>query len=141
MKLNPTDVVVALIWRGDTLLIGLRPEGKSFALKWEFPGGKCEPGEGHTEALQRECQEELGVEVCVGPRVWGPVHVAGPHGPLQLVFYHARLKKEDATPLPLTTLELQWVQPHALLQRPFCPADEALVQELAAGRIGGPQAF
>ena len=56
------DVVCAIIERDGSFLVAQRPEGKSLALKWEFPGGKVEEGEPALEALHREIREELGVE-------------------------------------------------------------------------------
>jgi len=58
-------VVAAIIQRGSEYLVGRRAAHKSSAGEWEFPGGKLEPGEGEAEALQREIQEELGVQVRV----------------------------------------------------------------------------
>ena len=53
---------VALVDPDGRVLIAQRPEGKSMAGLWEFPGGKCEPGETHEECLRRELIEELGVD-------------------------------------------------------------------------------
>ena len=58
-----TEVVAALIWRGDQFLICQRPAHKTRGLLWEFVGGKVEPGETLEDALVRECQEELAVEL------------------------------------------------------------------------------
>lgn len=141
----PTDVVIALIWRSGHLLIGLRPEGKSFPLLWEFPGGKGEPGESHSAALRRECMEELAVDVEVGPLAAGPTWVdeaaGAPPSGLRLYFYHARMQDHGAQPQPLTTLELAWVRPPELLGRPFCPADADLVRQLASGAMLPPDGF
>jgi 8-oxo-dGTP diphosphatase len=66
MSLNsqPIGVAVAILLRNDgRILIGQRPEGKSYPLKWEFPGGKIEPGESAAAALGRELAEELGIEL------------------------------------------------------------------------------
>ena len=65
----PLEVAAAMLTRGQTVLLCRRPEGKARALQWEFPGGKLEPGETGEQALARECREELGAEVRVGPRV------------------------------------------------------------------------
>ena len=50
-----TEVVAALIWRGDRFLACQRPAHKARGLLWEFVGGKVEPGETKQQALQREC--------------------------------------------------------------------------------------
>ena len=56
---------VALIDADNRVLIAQRPEGKSMAGLWEFPGGKIEPGETPEAALCRELKEELGIELCL----------------------------------------------------------------------------
>lgn len=61
-----TQVVAALIWRGEQFMICQRPAHKARGLLWEFVGGKVEPGETRQQALVRECREELGVEIAVG---------------------------------------------------------------------------
>ncbi|WP_308124588.1 8-oxo-dGTP diphosphatase MutT [Maritalea mobilis] len=61
---------VALIDRDNRVLLAQRPEGKSMAGLWEFPGGKVEPGETPEAALVRELHEELGIETwdsCLAP--------------------------------------------------------------------------
>jgi len=55
---------VALIDADNRVLIAQRPEGKSMAGLWEFPGGKVEAGETPEVALVREIREELGIELC-----------------------------------------------------------------------------
>jgi len=58
---------VALIDRDGRVLLAQRPEGKSMAGLWEFPGGKVERRETRRVALMREIREELGLEIEVGP--------------------------------------------------------------------------
>ena len=64
---HPVAVAVALIVSRDgKVLLCQRPQGKSYALQWEFPGGKLEPGESSSEALARELREELEIDAEVG---------------------------------------------------------------------------
>ena len=65
-----TEVVAALIWDGDKFMACQRPATKARGLKWEFVGGKVEPGETKKQALIRECREELAVTVSVGESSW-----------------------------------------------------------------------
>ena len=64
-----TQVVAALIWREDKILICRRPANKARALLWEFPGGKVEAGETPEKALVREIKEELAADISVGKRL------------------------------------------------------------------------
>ena len=63
-----TEVVAALIWEADQFMICQRPAHKARGLKWEFVGGKVEPGETKEQALIRECQEELAITLDVAGR-------------------------------------------------------------------------
>ncbi|MEL3906032.1 MAG: NUDIX domain-containing protein [Treponema sp.] len=58
--------VVGIVKDGNRFLLGLRLPGGEVGNCWEFPGGKCEAGETHEQALVREYDEELGVRICVG---------------------------------------------------------------------------
>ncbi|HJV34884.1 (deoxy)nucleoside triphosphate pyrophosphohydrolase [Geomonas sp.] len=59
-------VACAIIERDGLVLSALRSASMHLPLKWEFPGGKIEPGEGQEECLQRELVEEMGVQISVG---------------------------------------------------------------------------
>ena len=61
--MDMTEVVAALIWKGDRFLICQRPAHKARGLLWEFVGGKVEQGETKEEALRRECREELDIDL------------------------------------------------------------------------------
>ena len=63
------EVVAAVIERDGRILIGQRKAGGRHGLKWEFPGGKVEPGEEPREALARELREELGIEAQIGEEI------------------------------------------------------------------------
>jgi 8-oxo-dGTP diphosphatase len=129
-------VVAALIERDGRLLIGQRRRGGSFALKWEFPGGKVRPGEPPEQALARELREELGVGANVGPELYRTRHrYAELRGELLLMFFAARL---DAEPQCLAFEQICWAERSRLASFDFLPADRELVARLAAGEIAGP---
>lgn len=75
---------------------------------WEFPGGKIELGERPEQALKRELEEELGIEVEVGPLRLATTHSYGESG-VVLMFYEVRFWKGE--PKTHHHLELQWVSP------------------------------
>jgi mutator protein MutT len=60
------EVAIGLIWHDGRLLITRRPPGVHLPGLWEFPGGKCEPGESGADCLAREVAEELGIRIAVG---------------------------------------------------------------------------
>ena len=68
------DVVAALIWDKDKFMICQRPAHKARGLLWEFVGGKVEAGETKQEALIRECEEELAIELSVEEEFMSVVH-------------------------------------------------------------------
>ena len=95
--------------------------------KWEFPGGKVEPGESEIAALVRECAEELAVRIEVGDRVGADVPLA--HGRAVLRVYLARLLHGDQ-PERLEHAELRWLAADELADVPWLPADEPIVVAL-----------
>lgn len=125
-----TQVVAALIWQGDRFLICQRPAHKARGLLWEFVGGKVEPGESKQQALIRECQEELAVEVQVGDVFMELTHTY-PDLTVHLTVFHAAIAK--GTPQKLEHNDMQWITPAEIPAYDFCPADEAILQRLMAG--------
>ena len=85
-----TEVVAALIWEADQFMICQRPAHKARGLKWEFVGGKVEPGETKEQALIRECREELAVTVSVGEVFMDVVHEY-PDLTVHLTLFHASI--------------------------------------------------
>jgi len=67
-------VSCAIIERDGLVLSALRSASKNLPLKWEFPGGKIEPGEGPEECLKRELVEEMGVEIAIGRALTPATH-------------------------------------------------------------------
>ena len=82
-----TTVVAAVIERDGQVLIGQRPAGKRHGLKWEFPGGKVEPGEAPEDALRRELEEELGIQAVIGVEIADYEYTYPGREPIRLIFF------------------------------------------------------
>lgn len=95
--------------------------------RWEFPGGKVEPGETDEQALVRECAEELGVRVEVGERVGRDVPLAGGRAVLRVF---AATLRDGEVPRPLEHSAMRWLGPDELDSVPWLPADKPIVAEL-----------
>jgi mutator protein MutT len=120
---------IGIIRRAGWYLIRLRPVGTVYAGYWEFPGGKCEPGETPEQATVRECREETGLEV-VPRRLRRVVEHTYPHGRVRLAFFDCELRDPTAEPEPV--YGCRWVRPDELLQLRFPEANEEILAELAA---------
>lgn len=118
--MKETEVVAALIWRGNRFLTCQRPAHKARGLLWEFVGGKVEAGESRKDALVRECMEELGVTVSVDSVFMELVHEY-PDLKVRLVLYHATIISGE--PQLLEHCDLRWITPDEIDQYDFCPAD------------------
>jgi 8-oxo-dGTP diphosphatase len=117
---------VALIDPDGRVLLAQRPEGKSMAGLWEFPGGKVEPGETPEAALIRELHEELGIdtwESCLAPLTFASHSYTGFH--LLMPLFACR--KWQGTPHGKEGQSLKWVRPMALKDYPMPPADLPLI--------------
>ncbi len=120
---------VALIDADDRVLLARRPEGKSMAGLWEFPGGKVQDGETPEAALIRELDEELGIdtyESCLAP-IGFASHAYDDFHLLMPLFV---CRVWEGTPQPREGQKLAWVRPNALREYPMPPADVPLVAQL-----------
>ena len=122
-------VACALIDPDRRVLIAQRPEGKSLAGLWEFPGGKVEAGETPEAALIRELEEELGISTktaCLAPLSFASHSYDAFH--LLMPLYVCR--KWQGTPQAREHTALKWVRAQSLRDYPMPPADEPLVAAL-----------
>ena len=116
----------ALIDADRRILIAQRPEGKSLAGLWEFPGGKVEPGETPEQTLIRELEEELGVVTqvpCLAPLTFASHTYDGFH--LLMPLYICR--RYEGIARGLEGQAIKWVRVRDLRDYPMPPADEPLV--------------
>jgi 8-oxo-dGTP diphosphatase len=128
-------VVAAVIERSDRrLLIGQRRRDDTSPLKWEFPGGKVEPGETPEEALARELQEELGVTLKKRAPLGRVVHkYAATAEELEILFYAVEITDSEIVAKPFK--KIAWVLPKELGEYDFLAANAQIVAQLATGRI------
>ena len=116
----------ALVDADGRILLAQRPEGKSLAGLWEFPGGKVEPGETPEAALIRELHEELGIDTwasCLAPLTFASHTYETFH--LLMPLYVCRRYEGIAT--GREGQALKWVRPANLRDYPMPPADEPLI--------------
>jgi 8-oxo-dGTP diphosphatase len=119
----------ALIDADGRVLVAQRPEGKSMAGLWEFPGGKIETGERPEQSLIRELKEELGIivkEECLAPLTFAS-HLY-PDFHLLMPLYVCR--RWEGFVKPQEGQRLKWVRPTELRDYPMPPADEPLISHL-----------
>src|SRR5216684_1588658 len=114
---NMVEVVAAVIERAGLILIGQRkPRGKH-ALKWEFPGGKVEPGEDLRAALARELREELGIEALIGEEIERYDFTYSTEAITRLVFF--RVTEFAGEPENLDFAAIEWAPRNKLPQYDF----------------------
>ena len=117
---------VALVDPDGRILIAQRPEGKSLAGLWEFPGGKVAPGETPEEALVRELYEELGIETwqsCLAPLTFASHRYDDFH--LLMPLFACR--RWQGTVQAKEGQSLKWVRASELKNYPMPPADIPLI--------------
>ena len=123
-------VVAAALVDGDgRVLVSQRPQGKSLAGLWEFPGGKVEAGERPETALIRELEEELGIVVaqaCLAPLTFASHAYPDMH--LLMPLYVCR--RWDGLAQPREGQALRWIFPRDLRSLSMPPADAPLIPAL-----------
>ncbi len=127
------QVVAALMVRGSEVLICQRTKYQPMALQWEFPGGKIEPGEEATAALERELDEELGIRATIGPEVATVAHTYRNGNGVELHFFIVESYEGEIENRIFR--DVRWVEKDTLPQFDFLEADKTLVEEIAAGKV------
>ena len=122
-----TNVVAALIWKGDKFMICQRPSHKARGLMWEFVGGKVEAGESFENALIRECREELAIEI-KPLDVFTEVKHVYPDITISLTLFNAVITSGE--PVLLEHKDLRWIKPLEIDEYQFCPADKEILEKI-----------
>ncbi|MEZ4301490.1 MAG: (deoxy)nucleoside triphosphate pyrophosphohydrolase [Polyangiaceae bacterium] len=115
-------VVAAVIELDGRYLITQRRPNAVLPLMWEFPGGKVEDGETDTQALRREVQHRLGVDVSAGQLI---SFVSHPYEKYTVDLYLYECTITEGEPEPKAVHAFKWVTSAEFDQHPFTPADEA----------------
>lgn len=110
-------------------MIAQRPGDKHLALKWEFPGGKVEPGEKTEAALVREIREELGCDIIVR-EAWTPFVHRYERGDIELMPFVCELTPQSAEPHPHEHVAIEWVRVNDLRSYDLAEADLPVVTML-----------
>ncbi len=127
----PLDVAAAVIFRGDQILICQRKRDARHALKWEFPGGKAEPGETPQQALARELREELAIEAHIGDQLHCHEFLyPGADRTTRLWFF--RVTEFTGEPVNLDFEQIVWEARARLTNYDFLEGDIDFVTRLAA---------
>ncbi|MUL39795.1 (deoxy)nucleoside triphosphate pyrophosphohydrolase [Streptomonospora sp. PA3] len=134
-----TQIVVgAAIIRDGAVLAAQRSHPPLMRGRWELPGGKVDPGESDTDALVRECEEELGVRIAPLRRIGGdvsfPVRADSPAALLRV--WLAELPAGQPEPRALEHLSLRWLRADALSGVDWLPADVPFLEEIRP-HLGG----
>jgi len=120
-------VTAAILEENGKVLIGRRKPGKHMGGKWEFPGGKIEPGETPQDSLARELQEELAIRVSVGQFLCSSFY-EGDGVSLELLVY--RVQRLEGEPALIEHEELRWVRPEELTGFDLADSDRTVVRRL-----------
>ena len=123
-------VVAAVLEREGRILIGRRKRTGKHPLKWEFPGGKVEPGEDLRAALARELREELGIAADIGEEMDRYEVRYGDGPPTLLVFL--RVTRFQGEPRNLDFEQIGWARPDELAGFDCLEGDLAFLNKLEA---------
>jgi 8-oxo-dGTP diphosphatase len=127
------QVVAGVLVQNGRVLICQRRADDHHPGKWEFPGGKVEPGERLDEALRRELHEELGVDVRIGPLLWRTAYQYPGRRRFCLTFF--RVNEHTGAVTNRVFAAVRWAAVGALGRFDFLAGDREFVAQLDAGRV------
>ena len=127
-KLKEIEVVAAVICSGGRFLVCQRKEDATFPLKWEFAGGKVEPGEGPLAALQRELKEELCIEIETATEIYRHTHAYEEQLKVKLIFF--RVDQFVGVATNRVFQQLLWVELKRLDDFDFLEGNWPLIHKL-----------
>lgn len=129
----PLLVSAAIIHRGGRVLVGQRRKADRHSLKWEFPGGKVEPGETPQQALVRELREELHIEAQVGTELARYEHDYPSGSRVHLLFFS--VNQFSGEPEAQVFEQIRWADLRELPEFDFLEGDFDFVRRLARGEF------
>ena len=134
-----TTVVAGILKHAGRILICRRRADQPHALKWEFPGGKIEPGESPQAALVRELREELGIECGAAAELMRYEFIYPGRNPILLIFLEVTAWQGAIENRIFDTI--LWEQPRALATHDFLEGDEKFLAFYCPGMENGTSFF
>ncbi len=129
-------ILVDDLERPTRVLAGRRTGPPALAGRWEFPGGKVEPGESPAAALRRELAEELGLDVRLGRELTGPGESGWPIGPDALLRLYFALADGEPKAGDGSHDRFRWLSRETLLEVDWLSSDRAAVAALGRALSG-----
>jgi mutator protein MutT len=123
------DVAIGVVKRGPKILICLRKTEGRLGGYWEFPGGKCEAGESLKDCLVRELMEEVAIGVEILEKLTPIQH---DYGDLRVTLNPFLCRHVNGEAVPIGCQSVEWIEPGALGNYKFPPANDSLLKEIAA---------
>jgi 8-oxo-dGTP diphosphatase len=128
------QVVAAILENEGKILVGQRMAEQSHPLKWEFPGGKVEPGESPEQALSRELEEELGIRGATGELMTRYFFTYPGKDPIELIFF--RVRHFSGEPQNLIFHDLRWQPRSELAALDFVEGDREFIHGIYTSAYG-----
>ena len=128
------QVVAGILQNDGKILVAQRTPEQSHPLKWEFPGGKVEPGESPEQALTRELEEELGIRDAAGDVIARYQFAYPGKLPIELIFF--RIRHFSGEPRNLIFHDLRWQPKYQLAGLDFVEGDREFIHGIYTSAYG-----